>query len=147
MYQKTDDSIKMAFMLFLIGTLSDSLDGILARALKKETKFGAILDQMADKIFVISIFLMAAILQLIQGMDLAAIFIILSRDLIMSGIRQYYVIQSDYLGKLKMNFQIFAIFFLFIAYLYSPLKGLDRLTLWTSCVLTLLSFCNYLRYI
>lgn len=147
MYRKTPFSLCLAFILFIIGSASDTLDGYLARFLKKETRFGAALDQICDKVFTTSIFLMMTILQWIKGIDIIPIFVILFRDFAISGLRQFYVIKSDPIGKFKMVAQLVTIFSIFVSILIGPIFELERIFLWISCVLTIVSFINYLRYV
>ncbi|USO02489.1 MAG: CDP-alcohol phosphatidyltransferase family protein [Alphaproteobacteria bacterium] len=146
MYQRTQEGLKIAFGLFVIGSVSDVLDGYLARSLKSETKFGAMLDQISDKIFVISTFLMMAILKWMKNVDLIPVFLILFRDFAISGLRQFYKMRVDIFGKFKTVFQIITLFLIFLSVFSGGLYGLERVFLWVSCLLGLLSFLNYLRY-
>jgi len=147
MYQRTETSLKIAFVLFMMGAISDMLDGYLARFLKEETKFGAMLDQISDKIFIVSTFLMMAILKWMKNIDLIPIFIILFRDFAISGLRQFYKMHVDPFSKFKTVFQVFTLFLIFLSVLVGGLYGVERVFLWVSCIITLLSFINYLRYL
>lgn len=147
MHKNTPFNIAIAFILFVIGSLSDTLDGYIARSLKKETKLGAALDQICDKVFTTSIFIMMAILQWVKGINIMPIFVILFRDFAILGLRQFHKIRTDSLGKFKMIVQTLSIFTLFVTALIFPLFGLEILLLWMSCVLTIMSFWGYLRYV
>jgi len=144
MYQRTNCYLQIAFCLFIIGSFSDALDGYAARFLKKETRFGAMLDQISDKIFIVCTFLMMAILKWIKNIDLIPIFIILCRDFAVSGMRQFYKMKVDYFGKLKTVFQMFTLFLIFLSVLKGGLYGVERVFLWFSSVLAVLSLVNYL---
>ncbi len=70
---------KQALLFFILAGLSDALDGFLARSLNQKTLLGAILDPIADKLLVNSVYLLGAYLGLLPGW-LAAI--VLSRDIL-----------------------------------------------------------------
>lgn len=65
------------FLVFLIGALSDTLDGNLARIFKWRTEFGRILDPIADRIFIVSVILGL----LFIGIDKILLLMILSREI------------------------------------------------------------------
>ncbi len=69
---------ELALVLFIIAGLSDALDGFLARALKQKTLLGAILDPIADKLLLDSIYILSAYLELMP--DWVAV-IVVSRDI------------------------------------------------------------------
>ncbi len=69
---------ELTLFFFLIAGFSDALDGFLARTLKQKTLLGAILDPIADKLLLDSIYLLSAYLELIP--DWLAV-IVLSRDI------------------------------------------------------------------
>jgi len=147
MYVSGAYNLYIAFILTVIGCFSDSLDGAVARALKKETALGAMLDQMADKIFVTSILLMMVIMRWIQGIDIIPVFVVLFRDFAISGLRQCYEIKSDPLGKFKTIMLTATILMVFVSVVIMPIYYLERVALWISCGLTVGSFLNYVRYV
>ncbi len=71
--------LKLALFFFILAGLSDALDGFLARALNQKTLLGAILDPVADKLLVNSIYILGAYLGLLP--DWLAV-IVLSRDVL-----------------------------------------------------------------
>ena len=147
MYVSSSSYLYAAFVLTIIGCFSDSLDGAVARALKKETALGAMLDQMADKIFVTSILLMMVVVRWINGIDIIPVFVILFRDFAISGLRQCFDIKSDPLGKFKTVLLTVTILLIFISVLIMPIYHLERVALWASGILTVCSFLNYVRYV
>lgn len=100
-----------AVVIFVLAALTDMVDGKLARRYNLVSELGKFLDPIADKLLVIS-----ALIALIKTDNLPVwiVFIIISRELIISGFRlvaagQGIVIAADKLGKLKTVTQIIAI--------------------------------------
>ncbi len=71
--------LKLALLFFILAGLSDALDGFLARALNQKTFLGAVLDPIADKLLLNSVYLLGAYLELLP--DWLAV-IVLSRDIL-----------------------------------------------------------------
>lgn len=108
----------IATVIFIIASLTDFLDGYLARRMNLVTKLGKFLDPLADKLLVISAMVVFVEIDLLSSW---VVFIIISRELIISIFRaiaasEGVVIAASWWGKLKTNSQIFMI----IALLVSP---------------------------
>ncbi len=108
----------VAFAIYLAASITDAVDGHLARKNNQVTSFGKFLDPIADKLLVT-----AALLALVpkNSMYLWAAMIILTREFIVSGVRMMaatdgVVIAAGKLGKLKMVLQTIAIVTLLIAF-------------------------------
>lgn len=105
----------MAFWLFIYASLTDYLDGKLSRAFKAETRLGAIIDPIADKVLIV--FAILAIVSLSDNFFTALIGgFILSREFFISALREYtsHLGNSDatkvtYLAKIKTTVQFIAI--------------------------------------
>ena len=116
------ESYGLAIAIFLIASLTDILDGHLARRRKQVSKFGALLDPIADKLLV-----SAALIVLVEK-NLApawAVVIILGREFVVTGLRSVaaaegIVISAQKVGKVKMWFQCIAIVALLVAGANSP---------------------------
>ena len=80
----------LVFSLFVVAALTDWLDGYVARKTKTETEMGALLDLLADKILV-SLSLIWVIYLTQDPFILLPAVIIISRELIISSVRQYIV--------------------------------------------------------
>ncbi len=112
----------MAIVIFLIASLTDILDGHLARKRKQVSKIGALLDPIADKLLV-----SAALIVLVEK-SLApawAVVIILGREFVVTGLRSVaaaegIIISAQKVGKLKMWAQCIAIVALLVAGANSP---------------------------
>ncbi|MDR2828826.1 MAG: CDP-diacylglycerol--glycerol-3-phosphate 3-phosphatidyltransferase [Acholeplasmatales bacterium] len=100
--------------LFIIGSLSDLLDGYLARKLNKVTTFGKFLDPIADKLLTIASFLY---LVKIGNIEMWILLVILFREFIVSGIRMLtaarnIIIPADIWGKIKTTFTMISLIFI-----------------------------------
>ncbi len=116
-----------AAVVFTVASLTDWLDGYLARRWQIVTILGKFLDPLADKLIV-----MAALIMLIPLDRVPAwtVFVILARELIVSGIRSIassegIVIAASNLGKYKTIFQMIAIVGLLLHYRYYWFFGLE----------------------
>lgn len=115
-------SYGLAIVIFLIASLTDILDGHIARRRKQVSKVGALLDPIADKLLV-----SAALIVLVEK-NLApawAVVIILGREFVVTGLRSVaasegIIISAQKVGKLKMWFQCIAIVALLVAGANSP---------------------------
>ncbi len=119
--QETWLNIPMEFwimnIIFIIASITDKLDGYIARSRNLVTTFGKFLDPLADKILVLS-----AMMLLVEKDLLPAIIpiIVIAREFIVSGYRLVAVqkggevIAASFWGKLKTVTQMFAIIFAFI---------------------------------
>ena len=99
---------QIAFVLFALLSLTDGLDGYVARSRNKITRLGIFLDPLADKLLVT-----AALVTLVELQEIAAwvVVVILSREFAVTGLRliasgEGVVIAAHWLGKLKTVAQI-----------------------------------------
>ncbi|GAB5606199.1 CDP-diacylglycerol--glycerol-3-phosphate 3-phosphatidyltransferase [Sideroxyarcus sp. TK5] len=136
--------------IFWLASITDWLDGYLARMLNQGSAFGAFLDPVADKLMVVA----ALVILLKLGyVDAIIAFIIIGRELTISALREWMAqlgssksVAVSMLGKLKTTFQMLAIMFL----LYQePLFGIPCDTVGTvliylAAILTLWSMVYYL---
>jgi len=106
----------IAAALFLALSLSDALDGYLARKLDQSSAFGALIDPLADKLLVYSAFIV-----FVEIGKLWAIFalLIIARDFLVMGIRVWAarngrIIAASTIGKWKTASQMAAIFFMIL---------------------------------
>ena len=134
----------IALVLFCVASLTDMLDGQIARKHNLVTNFGKFMDPLADKLLVCS-----AMICLIQTGQLAAwiVIIIISREFIISGFRLIasdngVVIAASYWGKFKTTFQMIAVC-LMIANI-PVLSLLTTVITWIAVILTVVSLVDYL---
>ena len=76
-----------AFALFVIASFTDFLDGMLARMLGEESKLGELLDPIADKIIVAAALILLVMDGTIKNYEVIAAIIILTREILVSGLR------------------------------------------------------------
>lgn len=137
--------------IFALASVTDWLDGWLARKLNQTSAFGAFLDPVADKLMVA-----AALIVLVdlQRAGIAACLIIIGREIAISALREWMAragqsksVAVSYIGKLKTTFQMIAILLLLY---HDVLLGWDAQWLGRWCLdiaafLTLWSMLHYLR--
>lgn len=137
----------LGVVIFGIASLTDFLDGYLARKKGQITKFGIILDPIADKFLVIS----ALILLVDMGrLSLWVAIIIIAREFLITGLRvvalsKDIVIPAEVGGKLKTVFQITAILCLIVdmSFLGIDLYDIGTLLIWVAVVLSIVSGFKY----
>ena len=134
----------LACGIFIVASLTDMLDGKIARKYNLVTNFGKFMDPLADKLLVCS-----ALICLIQLGQMPAwmVIVIVSREFIISGFRlvaagQGIVIAASYWGKFKTTFQMIAVILMIV-----NLPVLHLLTLvctWIALILTVVSLVDYI---
>lgn len=141
-------------ILFLLASLTDYLDGYLARKMGVVSKLGANLDLVADKLLVVSCLIILCIL-FHDPFIYIPTFIIFFREMYITWIRissernpQLKIIGVNFSGKLKTAFQMIAIFILFVSlhpstYSFS-IEILGKILLWIALVQTIISLAYYL---
>lgn len=135
----------IALALFIIASLTDLLDGKIARKYNLVTNFGKFMDPLADKLLVCS-----ALICLIELGELPAwmVLIIISREFIISGFRLVasdngVVIAASYWGKFKTTFQMLMIIVL-ILNLGGVFDMIGLVLTWIALILTVVSLIDYL---
>jgi cardiolipin synthase (CMP-forming) len=107
----------LALAIFIAAAITDFFDGYLARSWDQQSKLGRMLDPIADKLLVASCLLMLAADETIKGWSLFAAIIILCREILVSGLREYLAelrvsVPVTRLAKWKTTMQLVAIGFL-----------------------------------
>ncbi len=137
----------IAALLFIFASITDWLDGYLARKYHLVTNFGKFLDPLADKLLVMSALVSLVGLNVIPGW---MVIVILAREFAVTGLRlvavgEGDVIAASQLGKWKTLFQMVAI----ILYLFNNVPfgmsgfPLANILLWIAVILTILSGWDY----
>jgi CDP-diacylglycerol--glycerol-3-phosphate 3-phosphatidyltransferase len=139
----------LAALTFGLASISDLLDGFVARRQQLVTTFGKFLDPLADKLIV-----SAALIMLIPLDRVPAwmVVVIIGRELAIMGLRSVAVsegkvITADHLGKQKMVFQTVAILGLLLHFEYYGVNFhvVGMFFLWMAVIITLWSGFNYFR--
>ncbi|KAB7649107.1 CDP-diacylglycerol--glycerol-3-phosphate 3-phosphatidyltransferase [Polymorphobacter fuscus] len=145
-----------AFVVFLVAGITDYLDGYLARAQGTVSKIGVFLDPIADKIMVAAVIVMLVDSNIVHGLAVVAALIILLREIIVSGLREYLAtlqvsLPVSALAKWKTAFQMIALGALVLAgsapalMPWLPAYEAGIASLWIAAVLTLITGYDYLR--
>lgn len=129
-------------LIFGIAALTDFFDGFIARAWRQKTKLGEILDPLADKMLILAAFLG---LLLLGKANEWAVYLILVREFFITGFRvvmlsENFDISASFAGKLKTAFQMVAILFLIMDWLFGDFL------LFIALVLTLYSGFEYIYF-
>ncbi|MDO6963706.1 CDP-diacylglycerol--glycerol-3-phosphate 3-phosphatidyltransferase [Rhizobium alvei] len=143
-----------AFWLFAVASLTDFLDGYLARIWKQTSNIGRMLDPIADKLLVSSVLLLLAADGTIAGWTLWAAIIILCREILVSGLREYLAalkvsVPVTRIAKWKTTAQMVAIGFLLVGPAGEAILPNTTLIgivlLWISALLTIYTGYDYFR--
>lgn len=135
----------LAVLIFIAASLTDLLDGQIARKYNLVTNFGKFMDPLADKLLVC-----AALICLVSERLLPAwmVIVIISREFIISGFRLVasdngVVIAASYWGKFKTTFQMLMIIVLILD-LGGVFDLIGQILVWISLILTVVSLIDYL---
>ena len=141
-----DNGKYIAVAIFIIASLTDMLDGKIARKYNLVTNFGKFMDPLADKLLVCS-----AMICLVATGQLASwiVIIIISREFIISGFRLIAadngsVIAASYWGKFKTVFQMLMIIVLILDIQNAGFQVLGVILTYVALVLTVVSLIDYI---
>ena len=146
------------FFIFLLASFTDFLDGLLARLYKQESKLGELLDPIADKIIVSTALVLLVMDDTIRNYEVIAAIIILTREILISGLREFLAIGRiklpvSILAKYKTFLQMFSISILLTGETGNKIinfqdynaQTIGIILLWLSAFLTLYTGYEYLR--
>ncbi len=140
-----------AAVIFAVASITDWLDGYLARKLKMMSPFGAFLDPVADKLLVATSLLLLVGVKDIPYLTLPAI-VIVGREIVISALREWMAeigrrtsVAVSYIGKIKTTMQMVALVLLIA---FNPISSwwgvLGFILLYLSAILTMWSMVVYL---
>ena len=145
------------FFLFILASFTDYLDGLLARLFKEESRLGELLDPIADKILVSAALILLVMNSTIKNYEVIAAIIILTREILVSGLREFLAKTSvalpvNSLTKLKTFLQMLSISILLtgesgnkiINFQDYNAQTIGIILLWLSAFLTLYTGFDYL---
>jgi cardiolipin synthase len=148
----------IALGLFIVASVTDFFDGYLARAWSQQSKLGQMLDPIADKLLVGAALIMLVYDKTIYDLSVIAAVIILSREILVSGLREFLgqlsvSVPVTKIAKFKTAAQLGALGFLIMAPLVDPLLGdksnlsliVGDSLLWCAALLTIYTGFDYLR--
>lgn len=137
----------IATIIFIAASLTDQLDGYIARSRNQVTNFGKFMDPLADKLLVTTALISLVDLHIISGY---VAIIIIAREFAVSGLRtiaasEGIVIAASWWGKIKTVIQIVAIVAALINLTYptSTLNLLATILIWAAVIITIISGVDY----
>lgn len=138
----------VALAIFIVASLTDLIDGKIARNYNLVTNFGKFMDPLADKLLVC-----AALIALVElgRIPAWAVIVIISREFIISGFRliaadNNVVIAASYWGKFKTTFQMVMVCLMIadLGAMFSWMRLLTDIVMWIALILTVVSLLDYL---
>ena len=146
-----------ATFVFIIASITDIFDGLLARRFGVVTNFGKIMDPLADKLLTL-LALIVLISEPIKMMSVYVFYIILFREIMITLLRHYYTMKKIYIpanvwGKVKTTFQLtgiisalvyYSLLYPFIPAYHSKFQYGFNIFFWITAVITILSGITYL---
>lgn len=133
----------LAFLIFAAASITDMLDGQIARKNNLITSFGKFADPIADKMLVNTVLIL---LVYTHQANVIAVLLMIARDLVVDGLRMIAsqhgkVVSAGFYGKLKTVLQMFAIVFLLLknwpfVYIGIPV---DQILLWAAALVSVFS--------
>lgn len=137
----------LAAAIFLAASLTDLLDGYLARKRGQVTTLGILLDPIADKLLISSAFISLVQLQLVPAW---MVVIIIGREFAVTGLRnialsQGFTIDASQFGKAKMVSQVAAVTLLILGSQYPLLRSAGGIALWVVVLFATISAIDYFR--
>lgn len=138
----------IAVVFFALACLTDYLDGYIARTFSYTSRLGAFLDPVADKLLVASTLLLLAGLGRISLYGLVPAVIILCREILISGLREFLSAHQVFLpvtklGKWKTAVQMLSLICLLINYQTTYVVG--EVLLWCASLLATISAIQYFK--
>lgn len=134
----------VAAAIFIIASITDAMDGHIARKYNLVTNFGKFMDPLADKLLVC-----AALICLAGIIPKWIVIVIISRELIISGFRTIaadngVVIAASYWGKFKTIFQMIMIIWLILDFDFKLYQIGGQILIYISLALTIVSMVDYI---
>lgn len=152
--KSTDAARWWALGLFIFASVTDFFDGYLARIWQQTSSLGKMLDPIADKLLVSSCLLLLAADGSIAGWSIWAAIVILSREILVSGLREYLAdlkvsLPVTQLAKWKTTLQMVALAFLLAGpagdKIFAYCTDVGLVLLWIAAVVTLITGWDYFR--
>lgn len=138
----------VALAIFIIASLTDLIDGKIARKYNMVTNFGKFMDPLADKLLVSAALIVLVAMERIPAW---VVIIIISREFIISGFRlvaadNRVVIAASYWGKFKTAFQMVMVCLMIVdlSWIWPWMGIVTDVVMWIALVLTVVSLVDYL---
>jgi cardiolipin synthase len=142
-----------ALAVFAAASITDFFDGFVARRRAQYSDFGRFLDPLADKLLIAAAIVMLAAVHRLPGLAILPAIVILLREIIVSGLREFLAgisigVPVSKLAKWKTTIQMVALGFLIVgdaAPAAVPAQLIGEVALWLAAALTIATGYDYLR--
>jgi CDP-diacylglycerol--glycerol-3-phosphate 3-phosphatidyltransferase/cardiolipin synthase len=144
----------IALAVFAAAAITDFFDGYLARIWAQQSSLGRMLDPIADKLLVAASLMMLVADGTIEGMSIWAAIVILSREILVSGLREFLAelrvsVPVSTIAKWKTTLQLVALGFLIAGHagerVLASTISIGIVLLWVAALLTLYTGYDYFR--
>ncbi|MEQ1863238.1 MAG: CDP-diacylglycerol--glycerol-3-phosphate 3-phosphatidyltransferase [Micropepsaceae bacterium] len=144
----------VALVVFLVAAITDYADGWIARARSLESRLGAMLDPIADKLLISTALMMLVYYDDIRGWVIIPALIILAREILVSGMREFLAtiavqVPVSSISKLKTTVQVIALAILIVApaveHVWGGLHRIGIIALWGAAGLTIYTGFSYVQ--
>lgn len=136
----------IATIIFIVASLTDFLDGHIARKYNLVSNFGKFMDPLADKLLV-----MSALVSMVAMEDLPAwvVIVILAREFAITGFRTLameanIVMAASWWGKIKTTTQMIMIILVLLHLPFSGMKIVETVMIWLAVIFTIVSGVDYI---
>lgn len=153
-YMLQKNQFENALIIFIIASLTDFFDGIIARR-TRISELGTLLDPIADKLLVTALFIMLIAQNILTHDLVIAAFIIIGREIFVSGLREFIAsrpkskkIPVTQLAKYKTTVQMLAIILIMFnqtSWAPTDLHAISGITLWAAAILSVITAINYVK--
>ncbi len=142
----------VAFVVFLVAAVTDYADGWIARKRNAESRLGAMLDPIADKLLIAAALMMLVYMDDIRGFVIVPALVILIREILVSGMREFLAtihvqVPVSSISKFKTTVQVIALAILIVApaieHVWGGLHQIGIVSLWGAAVLTIYTGASY----
>ncbi|OEY87078.1 CDP-diacylglycerol--glycerol-3-phosphate 3-phosphatidyltransferase [Wolbachia pipientis] len=137
----------ITILTFTFACITDFFDGYLARMWKVQSRFGKLLDPIADKLIVVSTIIMLIYKHKVDDFTVIPSIIIICREILVSGLREFLItvnvsLPVSKVGKIKTFFQMIAVIALILDD-YIVVKEVGVICLWCAALITVWSGYRY----
>lgn len=138
----------VSLAVFLVASITDWLDGYLARKHNLVTTFGKLLDPLADKLLVLTAYLVILVHHYLATW---IVILMIGREMAITGLRTFLaaegiVLEGSKMGKWKTTFQIISLSFLFVSGALPFADHIGTVTAYLALILSLLSAYHYVAH-
>ena len=144
--------IILGLVIFILSSITDFLDGYLARSFNQSSRLGKILDPIADKLLITCALISLISNNIIQDIHVIAATLIIIREIFISGLREFIkgnILKVTFLAKIKTTVQMISIIILIPSTILEfnfDLNFIGILLLWVSSFLSLVTAYQYIKF-